>query len=302
MTKKNEIHKIGQASYGQNLSNIHKPPRNLYIRGNDNILNTSDLKICIVGSRKHSEYGKRVTYDIIRELAPFNPIIVSGLATGIDSYALSYACQLNLRCIAVLGSGLSDDVIYPQSNIPLAHQIIEQGGSLISEYAPSIRAQKWSFPLRNRIMAGLSDTIVIVEGNTTSGTLITARLGLEFGKTIVCVPGSIFSELSAGPLSLIEQGALPLTKPSDILSIHNLQTTHSILHDQSTRIKKYERCTLEEQAVLSHINSHGLVDDHINRDKLLEITKFSPDKLQIILVTLEIKGMISEKFGMLYTL
>lgn len=294
MITHNDIYEIPRSQFGTNLSHIHTPPKSLYVRGNSELLESSDLKICIIGSRTHTEYGRRVTLDIIKTLAPYHPIIISGLATGIDSHALTYALTHHLRCIAVLGSGLCDDVIYPQSNVGLAHQIVAAGGALISEYGPEVRAQKWSFPLRNRIMAGLSDSIVIVEGGIHSGTLITARLGLEFGRTIISVPGSIFSQLSAGPLSLIEQGAIPLTSPNDILRIHNLSGGQLLLRDETSYREQYTRCTPEERTLLDQLGHE------MQRDELLRALKWSPDRFQIVLVTLEIKGLIHEKYGYIY--
>lgn len=273
------------------LKNIFNCPAKLYIRGDTDILDLDCLYICIIGARKHSEYGRQVVRGILREIKHYNPIVISGLATGIDSIALQESLELGLRTIAVLGSGLDDESIYPRTNIRLANQIIERGGLLLSEYAPGTSAQKWTFPQRNRIMAGLSHTIIVIEGNRQYGTLITARLGLEFGKTIVSVPGSIFSPLSAGPLSLIADGAIPLTCPEDILSIHNLEKNQLALRDRADRDMLYSRCNADELILLEKLAEPK------TRDQLLVETKYTADRLQIVILTLEIKGLIEEKMS-----
>lgn len=255
-------------------------------------------RICIIGARKHTTYGLEVTKAIIREIAPFNPIIVSGLATGIDTVALETAIEYNLRTIAVIGSGLDDNSVYPRENIPLVYQIQKSGGMILSEYDIGIQAKKWHFPARNRIMAGIADTIIVVEGTKKSGTLITARLGLEYGKEIISIPGSIFSPLSKGPLSLIEQGATPLTDPSDIASLLKLTNNQTdnldndlILRDEALNSESYSRCSADEILVL------GVIKVPRARDEILALSGLKAGALQVILIQLDIKGLIEEKYG-----
>lgn len=289
--------------------------------------NSARKKICIIGARKHTAYGVLVVKAIVKELARFDPIIISGLATGIDTVALETALEHNLKTIAVIGSGLDDDSIYPRENLLLTYQITGSGGIIVSEYVEGTPAMKHHFPRRNRIMAGLADIIIIIEGSRKSGTLITARLGLEFGKDIVCVPGSIFSPLSQGPLSLIEQGAIPLTQISDILEVLHLEEKNSqlefkfdieksaeeakqvgggkktypifddstqnlkIIREEQTLAEKYYRCSEEELGILN------LLNEPLDKQQLLEISQYRLSELQIILIQLEIKGYITEKYG-----
>ncbi len=280
------------------LNEIPQPPDTLFIRGNAELLNSKRLMVCIIGSRKHTQYGESVVKSLIGYLAPYNPIIISGLATGIDTLALQYAVEKDLACIAVLGSGINDNSIYPRENISLAHIILNKSGLLISEYPPGTRADKWRFPVRNRIMAGLAKAIIIVEGGKKSGTLITARLGLDFNRDIICIPGSIFSELSGGPLSLIQHGAIPLTHPSDILEVLELGTDdeslarQSTLHDEAHINERYSRCTTEERMIID-----ALLYEPLDRNDLLIKTGYEIQKLQVLITTLEVKGFIIEKYG-----
>ena len=123
------------------------------------------------------------------------------LLLGIDSIAHRSALDAGLKTIAVPGSGLDDDALYPREHLQLAREIVEKGGALVSEYEPDFKATTWSFPRRNRIMAGLSKAVLVVEAERPSGTLITARLALDYGRDVFAVPGSIFSETSRGRTS-----------------------------------------------------------------------------------------------------
>lgn len=278
------------------LRQIHNPPSFLFSKGNPDLLLSPDMDaytyICIIGARKNTEYGHYVTREIIKSLRDQRIIIVSGLATGIDTIALETALEFDMPAIAVLGCGLDDSVMYPASNIDLAHRIVEKGGLILSEYEDLTRATKWSFPLRNRIMAGLSDAIVVIEGTSKSGTLITARLGLEFGREVIAVPGPITSPESQGPLSLIDAGAMPLTYPGQILQILGLESPELIIREKTLRENAYQRISPEEKAVMESI-----VNEPLDRDEIMQRIEFPIHKLQIVLTMLEIKGLIMERNG-----
>ena len=286
------------------LRHIHKPPSFLYARGNMDLVKVGDsgrfygvpgsayTYICIVGARRHTEYGRYVTREVIKALRGQQIIVISGLATGIDTVALETALEFDIPVIAVIGSGLDDSVIYPPMNVDLVHRIIDKGGLVLSEYDDMTRATKWSFPLRNRIMAGLSDAIIVIEGTYKSGTLITAKLGLEFGRDVIAVPGPITSPESQGPLSLIESGATPLTHPGHILEILGLESPELIIREKTLRENAYARTSPEERTVLESIASEPL-----DRDEIMERVEYPINKLQIILTMLEIKGLIMERNG-----
>ena len=195
------------------LKQIYDPPKCLYVMGNIEILNNPS--IAIVGCREATEYGKKAATYFSYNLAKQNVTIVSGLVRGIDSYSHIGALKANGKTIAVIGSGL--DIIYPKENEQLAKKIVEQGGTIISEYPLGIRPQKEHFPARNRIISGISQATLVIEAKEKSGSLITADFAMEQGKDVYSVPGNINSKNSVGTNNLIKDGAIPVSKFSDIL-------------------------------------------------------------------------------------
>lgn len=208
---------IKNNKYPNQLKNIYDPPAKLYVLGNMSILNQRNF--AIVGSRKATQYGKKIAMQISKELAENGLNVVSGLAIGIDSYAHLGCLQVKDagKTIAVLGSGL--DVIYPKENRKLAEQIINSGGCIISEYPIGSKIEKNNFPQRNRIISGLSEGILVVEASQKSGALITAEFGAEQGKEVFAVPGDINKEQSEGCNLLIKDGANVVTSSQDIIDI-----------------------------------------------------------------------------------
>ena len=195
------------------LKQIYDPPKCLYVMGNIEILNNPS--IAIVGCREATEYGKKAATYFSYNLAKQNVTIVSGLARGIDSYSHIGALKANGKTIAVIGSGL--DIIYPKENEQLAKKIVEQGGAIISEYPLGTRPQKEHFPARNPIISGISQATLVIEAKEKSGSLITADFAMEQGKDVYSVPGNINSKNSVGTNNLIKDGAIPVSKFSDIL-------------------------------------------------------------------------------------
>lgn len=172
--------------------------------------------VAIVGSRHNTRYGEEIAYKLAYELAKKGVIVVSGLAYGIDSIAHRGCLAANGITIAVLGTPI--DQIYPTRHIGLAREIIEKNGAIISEYAPKSKVfLKTSFLERNRLISGLSDIVVVVEAAEKSGSLNTATHAIDQGKTVFAVPGNITSPYSQGCNKLIKQGAIPYTKPDDVL-------------------------------------------------------------------------------------
>lgn len=208
---------IKNNKYPNQLKNIYDPPAKLYVLGNKSILNQRNF--AIVGSRKATQYGKKIAMQISKELAENGLNVVSGLAIGIDSYAHLGCLQVKDagKTIAVLGSGL--DVIYPKENRKLAEQIINSGGCIISEYPIGSKIEKNNFPQRNRIISGLSEGILVVEASKKSGALITTEFGAEQGKEVFAVPGDINKEQSEGCNLLIKDGANVVTSSQDIIYI-----------------------------------------------------------------------------------
>ncbi|MBQ2938614.1 MAG: DNA-processing protein DprA [Clostridia bacterium] len=215
MMKNNiDIINIQDKEYPQILKEIYDPPISLYIRGNKNILNNTSIGI--VGCRQCTEYGEKAAKYFSYNLAKENTNIVSGLAIGIDSYSHIGCLAAEGETIAVIGNGL--DMVYPKENIELANKIIKKGGAIISEYPCGTRPDKMNFPARNRIISGISDSIIVIEAKEKSGTLITVDFALEQGRDVFVVPGNINSVNSVGTNNLIKQGARIVVTYKDVLS------------------------------------------------------------------------------------
>ena len=183
-TSKIKTIRIGDKNYPEKLMNIYGRPQTLYILGNETLLN--EKSIAIIGCRNASNYGLRSAYQFGYELAKKGICIVSGFARGIDTYAHKGALAAKGKTIAVLGCGLN--VIYPPENMELYKQILIKGGAIITEYPLESKPERHHFPIRNRIISGLSDGVLVVEAKKKSGTLITVEYALEQGKEVFVVP------------------------------------------------------------------------------------------------------------------
>lgn len=197
------------------LNEIPGPPETLWIRG---ALPSKEVKkLVVVGSRALTPYGDAICQKLIEGLSGYPISIVSGLALGTDACAHRAALKAGLHTIAIPGSGLSDSVIAPQTNLGLAKEILLAGGALLSEHKPDTTARPQYFPSRNRIMVGMADAVLIIEAGERSGTLITARLASEYSRDLMCVPHRIGDTNSEGPNMFIRLGAELITSSADIL-------------------------------------------------------------------------------------
>ncbi|MBX4210778.1 DNA-processing protein DprA, partial [Candidatus Parcubacteria bacterium] len=221
------------------LREIPQTPKKLYIEGT--VPNWEHKFLCVVGARAYTPYGKSVTEKIVGGLRGYPIIIVSGLALGIDAVAHKAALDSGLTTVAVPGSGLSPQVLYPSSNRELAKKIVSSGGALVSEFEHEFRATSWAFPQRNRIMAGLSHAVLVIEAEAKSGTLITSRLATDYNRDVLTVPGSILSKNSEGPHLLIKLGATPITSADDVLAALGFEKTAQV----NSR-DKYKDCGVDE--------------------------------------------------------
>lgn len=206
-------------TYPEKLDLLHSPPLLLHRNGLLGSEQSAYPIVAIVGSRKATEYGKKIAYDLAAALSSRGCIVVSGMARGIDACAHRGAIEAGGHTLAVLGSGI--DVPYPKSNNDIYSNLLERGG-LVSEYLLGTEPLAYHFPMRNRIIAGLCDYLVVVEAGVKSGSLITANLALDLGKHISAVPGSIFSSSSRGSNLLIGEGAFPLISIDDYLATLNM--------------------------------------------------------------------------------
>lgn len=276
-----EIRELPRKEFPKALLEIPQPPKKLFVGG---VLPDENeyAYLAVVGSRRASSYGKAVCEKLIEGLAGSAIAIVSGLALGIDSIAHRAAMKAGLPTVGVPGSGLSPEALYPRTHVNLAKEIVESG-ALLSEFESDFRATPWSFPQRNRIMAGLSKAVLIIEAGEKSGTLITARLATEYNRDLFVVPNGIFSEGSAGSNRLLRQGALAVTSSADILNALGLEEGEqkSLTFD----------CSPEEVAVLQ------LLTEPKPRDEIIRELKLPAGKGNSILMVMEIKGMIQEIMG-----
>ncbi len=267
------------------LLEIPQPPKILYIRGK---LPKNDLiYLAVVGSRKYTSYGRDICEKLIRGLSNYPIVIVSGLAIGIDSIAHRTALDNNLITIAFPGSGLDNNVLHPRMNVKLANEIIEKGGCLISEMEPNMKATLYSFPQRNRLMAGISRAVLIIEAEEKSGTLITARMALDYNREVLAVPGSAFSSNSNGTNSLIKQGATPVTTSEDIL----IALGFNIDKLKQTDKEKYSDCGKDELKILE------ILRESMSRNELIRRSGLPIGEANALLSIMEIKELIKEELG-----
>ncbi len=268
--------------FPRRLKEITDPPKKLYLEG---VLPPEEHKwLAVVGSRKFSSYGKEVTETLIAGLVGYPVVIVSGLALGIDAIAHRCALSAKLPTVSVPGSGLDRSVLYPSTNKRLADDILKNGGALLSEFEPTFSATAWSFPQRNRILAGLSDAVLVIEAEQKSGALITSKFATEYNRDVFAVPGSIFSSSSSGPHMLIKLGAVPITSPADLLEALGFKANEKIVRD-------YSDCTPEEKKVIA------LLQNPMPRDDLVDELALPIGTANALLSLMELKGLVKETSG-----
>ncbi|NCF75141.1 MAG: DNA-protecting protein DprA [Xanthomonadaceae bacterium] len=291
LKEKIKIVTIQDSNYPKLLKKIKNPPFLLYYKGKLDGLKKATL--AIIGTRKASPYGKRSAFNIAKKIAENNITIVSGMALGIDTIAHQAALEANMSTIAVLGSGLDQKNIYPSANQNLANKIISTKGALISEYPPGTPAFPYNFPLRNRIISGLSLGTLIIESPEKGGSLITANYAKEQKRKIFAIPGGIYDKNSEGTLKLISSGdAQIITKYEDIIKALDLKKI-----PLQIKIKNKTPETAEEKELSKYLNLQPI---HIN-----ELVKLSGLNSEIVCSTLslmEIKGKIKNLGGMNYVL
>ena len=281
---KDELQKLSPKEFPALLREIPDAPKQLYVRGE--LPNFDLVWLAVVGSRATTSYGKQVVEHLIDGLRGLSVVIVSGLAYGIDALAHKAALKAGLPTVSVPGSGLNWDVLYPKANIALAREIVQAGGALLSEFEPHMRAANYTFPQRNRIMAGLCRATLMVEAKEKSGSLITARLTTEYNRDLLVVPGSIFSRESAGTHQFLKLGATPITSIDDLKSALGLA---------SARPEASMRNDLSE----NEARIIELIRSPISRDELIRTLDLSISEANILLSTMEIKGLIVEELGVI---
>ena len=274
--------KLGDPDYPDQLRNISQPPEQLFWIGRDPQSWLKKPKVAVVGSRKFTPYGKTVTNKIVRELSEAGVVIISGLAFGIDITAHEAALSAGGITVAVLATGL--DNITPRSHYQIARQIIEKG-TIISERPAGSTVHLGHFVIRNRLISGVADIVLIPEAVLKSGSLHTARFALEQGKTVMAVPGNINSPASEGSNNLIKSGAVPVTSADDILF------ALKISNDKKRSATVFKGSELEE--IIYSLIKDGVSD----QEALVAAASTDGPTLSSTLTMLEISGYIRPTGG-----
>ena len=270
---------INDDIYPECLKEISDPPEKLYYKGNLELLK-SERMIAVVGTRNPSSYGKLCCEYMIKKMSKADITIVSGFAKGIDSIAHKTSLITGTKTIAVIASGL--DIVYPASNLSL-YKEIEEKGLILSEYEAGTKPFKGNFPRRNRIIAGLSKGVIVVESKDRGGSLITADLALEYNRDVYAVPGDIFSEYSKGCNNLIRDA-----KAKSLSNIKELLEDYNWENKEETKSLKF---TKNQQLILDSLSSEKSLD------KILEETKIDQTEILSELINLEIMGLIKSIAG-----
>ena len=273
--------------FPKRLKRLFDCPGGLFLKGS--LPREDVLAVAIVGARTCSTYGKNLALWFGRELARQGIPIISGMARGIDVYSHQGAFQGGGKTYAVLGGGV--DICYPSENREV-YMRLEQEGGILSETPPGIRALPYLFPMRNRIISGLSDAVLIIEAKEKSGSLITADLALEQGKDVYAVPGRIGDDLSAGCHSLIRQGAGIALSPETLLE------DLCFFSKKSSERQEKNEISLERSENLVY-SCLGLQAK--NLEEICRQTGFSPTEVLCILTKLELSGYVKEIYKNYYT-
>lgn len=277
--------------YPKRLLHCYDAPTILYYRGNAN-LNNSKI-ISIIGTRNNTDYGKQVTEDLITEFIPYNVLIVSGLAYGIDAIAHKASIKNNVANVGVLAHGL--DSIYPAQHKSLAKDILLNGG-LLTEFRKNTKADRYNFPQRNRIVAGMADATIVVETASKGGSMITAELAYNYNKDVFAIPGKIYDGKSSGCLKLIQQNKAIL-----------LSSTEQLIEEMGWQEKKKQpkkqrelfiELTEDEKTILQLINSK----ETISIDDIYLQSGLSSSSIASAILNLELQNIVLSLPGKMYRL
>lgn len=274
---------LADPDYPRPLRDLYDPPPFLFYKGT--LAEADNRAVAIVGSRSASDYGRTIAFRVAGELARNGVTIVSGMAIGVDAASHNGALENGGRTIAVLGSGI--DIVYPRANRSLYRRISEHG-AVISEFLPGIEPNPGHFPRRNRLIAGLSQAVVVVEAGEKSGALVTADLALTQNKKLFAVPGNLSSRLSQGTNELLKSGAHILTSVQDIFSILPLLQNDYI----PPKNRPVDDLTEGETLIFGRLS-----DSPKQLDTLVRECRLSVSDVTAYLLSLELRGLIKQLSG-----
>jgi len=283
-----------EAEYPKLLTQIYDPPPLLYVRGNVEVL--SRHAISVVGTRRPTHYGNQMTERLARDLAERGLVIVSGLARGIDSSAHRGACAAARGgTIGVLGSGI--DVIYPKENRKLFEEV-EKRGAIVTEFPLGAHPAPENFPMRNRIVAGMALGVIVAQGALYSGSLITSRLAMEFGREVYGIPGNVTEPMSFAPNQLIKQGAKLVTNWQEVVEELPTEVRAELFPMEATTAE--ERASLFEGSLSpteKRLFELIRIEEPIHVDELVEKTGLSSSETLAALCEMEMRGVIRQMPG-----
>ena len=280
---------INDDQYPAQLREIAQPPKVLYVLGH---IPKNKPMMGVVGTRRCTPYGYRVTEHIVKGLVRADVVIVSGMAIGIDSAAHKAALAAAGETVAVVGSGIDESVVYPTSNKGLAREI-EKQGAVTSEFDPYAKSETFYFPQRNRVISGLSLGVVVIEAKERSGALITANFALEQNREVFAVPGGVFWETSAGPNNLIKQGAKAVTCAEDILEELNL----ALPDEEKTKV--IAKNPTEQKIIDALLDKKG---EGVHIDTIVEKSKLSAHEVSSALTAMDLDERVKNLGGDYYVI
>lgn len=286
LLKKYEVDYISivEKDYPKGVKKLSNPPIVLYFRGNKKLFNKPSIGV--VGTRKVTTYGKEATEYLVGGLVDAGLVIISGLALGVDSIAHRKTLESNGATIAVLGSGIN--MITPREHERLGQEILDKKGLIVSEYRPNLPSSVGTFPARNRIIAALSDGVLITEAAKGSGSLITASQALKLGKKVFAVPGPITSRMSDGTTELLKKGAVFVSSGEDILK----EFPASISQFSNKKRPSNFSLNKEEKKIIKLLENEEMTMDEIYRK-----TKIPISKLFAIISGMELAGIVKNNGG-----
>ena len=269
------------------LKEIDRPPQKLYYKGN---WNTALFENClaVVGSRRMTSYGRQITRKLVSEIAAAGVTIVSGFMYGVDAESHKAALEAGGRTIAVMPCGI--DIIHPEYQEDLYEEILENNGLIISEFEGNFPPALWTYPRRNRIIAGLSCATMVIEAGQKSGSLITAGFAKKYKRKLFAVPGPLTSALSRGTLQLIKEGADTVTGAQDVLAVYK-----AAKHNSSKTNLRFSNLNKVEQAIIKKLQQEPMKIDDLSR--FLEI---SASELGTTISLMHLKGLLFEEEGKYY--
>ncbi len=278
---------IRDSQYPKLLKNIGDSPKQLYYKG---IWDSTIFEHClaVVGTRRMTSYGKRMTEQLVGEIAAAGITIVSGFMYGIDAAAHKAALRVGGRTIAVMPCGI--DMIHPVDQADLYKEILDMGGLVLSEYKGNFQPLLWTYPKRNRIVAGLSQATLVVEAGEKSGSLITANFAKKFGRKVFAVPGPLTSSVSAGISELIRGGATVVTRAKDILDFYGVKSEAQ--NQKSETNSKSQIPNTLEQKILEQLRTESKAVDELAR-----LFEMSAAQIGSALSSLELSGVITKEDG-----